>query len=677
MPRPVKTSALLLLVHATLCADVTSLDDIIIHEGHETSLIGEAISSSEGVITQSEIASRPVLRTGEILEFVPGMVVTQHSGSGKANQYFLRGFNLDHGTDFSTSVEGMPINMRTHGHGQGYTDLNFIIPEFIERIDYQKGPYHAEDGDFSAAGSARFSLLNHLKSPFVSLEVGENGYQRTVMGTETKLGESELLLGLEAHHYDGPWKDINEDVKKYNFLARIHRPLSDGDLTFTLMGYQNQWNSADQIPQHAVDEGVISDLGSLDKTVGGESSRYSLSGKWRNDDWLIDAYAIKSELNLFSNFTYFLDDPINGDQFEQVDNRVLYGTNLQRYVDGELGGKTFYQEFGLQVRHDAIDEIALKHTKSREYLSTVRNDNAEVSSLGLFWEGELELSDNLSFNTGLRYDHMQVEVKSNLAQNSGKADDGLVSLKGGLRYTFNDKWDAYVNAGQSFHSNDARGAVITIDPVTQEEVEPVDLLVKAKGAEVGLRFFENNRLNISTALWLLDLDSELLFVGDAGNTEASRASRRYGLELTAYYWISEHFNLDFEAAYSNARFKDDVEGEGNKVEGSLPMVLSAGVSWKPTSNWDTNVRLRHFSSRVLDSHGEKESDPFNVVNIGLGYNKGHWQYGLDVLNLFDSHDQDIAYYYASRISPTVESREDIHFHPIEPRTVRLNMRYNF
>lgn len=677
MSKHLKTSLLLLFLHHILYANEVTLDDITVQEEEKTSLVGEAISSSEGTITQSEIESRPVLRTGEILEFVPGMVVTQHSGSGKANQYFLRGFNLDHGTDFSTTIEGMPVNMRSHAHGQGYSDLNFIIPEFIERIEYQKGPYHAEDGDFSTAGSANFSLMNHLDSPFVSLEAGEDGYQRTVMGTETKTGENRLLLGVEAQRYDGPWEDVNEDVKKYNFLARLNRPLLDGDLTLTLMGYKNQWNSADQIPEYAVEQGIISNLGSLDKTVGGESSRYSLSGKWRNDNWLIDTYAIKYKLDLFSNFTYFLDDPINGDQFEQVDDRVLYGANINRYIDGALGERAFYQQFGLQLRHDDIDEVGLNHTKEREYLSTVRSDKVGISSLGLFWKGDVELTNKLSLNTGVRYDYMQVDVQSNLAQNSGNADDGLLSLKGGLRYDVNDRWNIYANAGQSFHSNDARGATQTIDPISHNKVEPADLLVKAQGAEMGLRFSQNSRLNISTALWLLDLDSELLFVGDAGNTEASRASRRYGLEFTAYYWLSDHLNLDFEASWTDAYFKDSLQGEGNKVEGSVPTVISAGVGWKPTSNWETNIRLRHFSSRLLDSYGEKKSDPFNVVNFGLGYKKGDWKYGLSVLNLFNSDDQDIAYYYESRISNSVNSREDIHSHPIEPRTVRLSMRYSF
>ena len=467
-----RTLIILLFLPHNNYADEIELKEIIVESGHQTSLIGEAISSSEGLITQSEIESRPVLRTGEILEFVPGMVVTQHSGSGKANQYYLRGFNLDHGTDFYTAIDGMPINMRTHAHGQGYTDLSFIIPEFIDRIEYQKGPYKIEDGDFSSAGSARFSLMNTLDSSFISFGIGENGYYRTVLGTNTKVGENQLLFGLEMHKYDGPWSDVNEDVDKYNFLTRLSRPLFDGDLTLTLMGYKNSWNSADQIPKYAVDEGIIDELGSIDTTVGGESSRYSLSGNWVNEEWKINAYMIKYDLDLFSNFTYYLEDPVNGDQFNQVDDRLIYGTDIKRQFQGTLNNKPFFQDLGLQFRHDKIEEVGLYKTQQRNYLSTVRQDQADASSLGLFWKGEMVLSDALSFNLGIRYDYMHVDVKNDIVENSGKTDDGLFSIKSGLRYTFNEQWETYLNAGQSFHSNDVRGAVMNIDPVTGEPVDP-------------------------------------------------------------------------------------------------------------------------------------------------------------------------------------------------------------
>ncbi len=503
-------------------SEATTLESLVIY-GHKTERIGEASSASDGIIGQGEIARRPILRAGEILEFVPGMVVTQHSGSGKANQYFLRGFNLDHGTDFSSSIDGMPINMRTHGHGQGYTDLNFIVPEFIERIDYQKGPYHAEDGDFSTAGSARFQLTRKLAQPMVSLEIGEDQFVRAVGGGNLKTAQGNLFVGIEAQRYDGPWSDIDEDVEKLNAVARDTRSLAGGELTTTLMLYDNEWNSADQIPERAVNSGLIDRLGSIDTTVGGESSRFSLSTQWRKNDWQANAYAVQSKLNLFSNFTYFLDDPVNGDQFEQVDDRRLYGGSVNRRIVSQIGDKTLQQFMGVQLRYDDISEVALYRTQARERLGAVRSDSVDEFSIGLFWEGDLDITDKLSANLGVRYDQLYVDVDSDLEANSGSDNDGISSVKGGLAYALNDRWEAYTNIGQSFHSNDARGATIEVDPVSGEAADDVDLLVRGEGAELGLRFYETDRLNVSVAAWLLELDSELLFVGDAGNTEASRA----------------------------------------------------------------------------------------------------------------------------------------------------------
>jgi outer membrane cobalamin receptor len=252
-----------------------SLFEQITVRGHQTDLLGQASSASQGVIGNGEIADRVIARSGEILEFIPGMVVTQHSGSGKANQYFLRGFNLDHGTDFSSFVDGMPVNMRSHGHGQGYTDLNFIIPELVQQIDYKKGAYYAENGDFSAAGSARFNLQNRTQD-WVELGLGSDQYQRLLAKGSAKHGIGDMLLGMELQRYDGPWTDINEDVRKINLIARYSRALGSGQFAVTAMSYDNQWQSADQIPQRAVNAGLIDTFGSLDTTVGGDSSRYSL-----------------------------------------------------------------------------------------------------------------------------------------------------------------------------------------------------------------------------------------------------------------------------------------------------------------------------------------------------------------------------------------------------------------
>jgi hypothetical protein len=304
---------LLLLAGHVSAHDEVLLEEIVV-DGRQINLIGEAVSASEGVVGQSEINLRPLARTGEVLELIPGMVVTQHSGSGKANQYFLRGFNLDHGTDFATFVDGMPINMRSHGHGQGYTDLSFLIPEVIGKMTYRKGAYYADIGDFSGAGGVRIDTAEQLQSDLVGLGYGENGYQRGLVLSDFELGGGNILVAIEHHRYDGPWTDIDEDVGKTNVLLKHSRPLSDGRISIALMGYDNSWNSADQIATRALERVIIDELGSIDETVGGESSRYSLSVNAQNGAWKGSAYVIDYKLNLWSNFTYFLDDETNGDQ---------------------------------------------------------------------------------------------------------------------------------------------------------------------------------------------------------------------------------------------------------------------------------------------------------------------------------------------------------------------------
>ncbi|MEM9101339.1 MAG: TonB-dependent receptor [Pseudomonadota bacterium] len=657
--------------------DEEPVEKMTIHARSEPQ-IGENISASQGSISRGEIEQRPVLRSGEILEFVPGMVTTQHSGSGKANQYFLRGFNLDHGTDFRSEIDGMPINMRTHGHGQGYTDLNFIVPEFIQRIDYQKGPYHAENGDFSTAGSANFHQADTFAHSLIQFEVGEDHYYRSVFAHEITIAQSRLLLGLENHRYEGPWSDIDEDVNKNNVFIKFVNDSHDKVFSVTFMGYQNEWNAADQIPHRAVTNQLIDELGSLDMDVGGESSRYSLSANFDNDDWDATAYFIDSDLELFSNFTYFLDDPVNGDEFEQVDDRQLMGGELVRKFTTPLQSNHIHHTLGIEYRFDDIKKVGLYKTSERQRISQVREDTVEEQSLAVFWKGEMDLTQNLTSNIGIRYDYLDVEVTSDDTRNSGEADDGLLSIKGGLRYQFSNQFYGYLNAGQSFHSNDARGATITIDPISNTLAEPVDLMVRGEGAEVGLHYQEVDQYNLSMSVWYLELDSELLFVGDAGNTEAGRASRRQGIELAGYFWMGESFSTDVELAWSHARFRETQEGEGDHIEGALPFVSSVGINWLPYEHWRTSVRLRYFGERPLDSFSDQESDDFSVVNFALTYQLARWKLDFKVLNVLDSDDHDIDYFYASRLQgEPIEGIEDNHFHPIEPRTLRLQAGYWF
>lgn len=662
----------------------TSADPLSAHileqisvKGRQTDLLGLASSASEGLIGNAEIADRPLLRTGEVLEFIPGMVVTQHSGSGKANQYFLRGFNLDHGTDFASYVDGMPVNMRSHGHGQGYSDLSFLIPELVSQIDYQKGAYHANSGDFSAAGVARFGMQNRTRNA-AELTLGMDNYQRLLLKGNVKQGKADVLLAAELQQYDGPWSDINEDVDKRNLLARYSKPVGSGQFALTLMAYENSWNAADQIPQRAVQQGLIDALGSLDTSVGGQSSRNSVSASWYSDAWQWNAYAIKSELDLWSNFTYFLNDPINGDQFEQVDERWIYGSEFSRHWHQQWGEFAVEHVVGVQLRYDDIGEVGLFNTQQRQRLSTVRQDAVQQGSAALFSQSTLQLNSDWNAHLGLRYDYFSVDVSSDLAANSGEATEGITSLKAGLSYQFAANWQAYFNAGQGFHSNDARGATTRIDPQSGDNVAPVDLLVRTNGAELGLRFFDYTALNVSAAVWYLDMDSELLYVGDAGTNEPSRASRRYGLEVAAYYWLNSNWSLDTELALTRSRFSQPLEGEGNYIDGALPAVLSMGLIYKADNPWQLSLRLRHFGKRTLDSVNQQRSDATTTVNAGYRYDWQRWQLAVELLNIFDSNNSDIDYFYASRLpGEPAEGIADKHSHPLEPRTARLKLAYRF
>lgn len=670
-------SVTLLFCSLSALADGPHIERVVVY-GKQKDLIGESISASEGVIGAGDIAQRPLLRAGEILEFIPGMVVTQHSGSGKANQYFLRGFNLDHGTDFSINLDGMPVNMRTHGHGQGYADLNFVTPEFIQQINYQKGPYQGMQGDFSVAGSANFSLVSAFAAPFAKAEVGENGYLRTVAVTNLSIGTDNLAIGGEWQQYDGPWTDIDEDINKKNVFLRYRHDTPDSRLHITVLGYDNSWNAADQIPLRAVQQGIIDELGSLDPTLGGDANRYSLSVNWHSSDWLVNAYAISSQLNLFSNFTYYLENQDTGDQFEQVDDRHIYGGTVTHVYSGAVNDMHLHIMTGVDVRYDDIDEVGLYQTLARVRQGTVRSDSVDEYSAAAFIHSELDINENLVAQIGIRYDYLSVDVTSDTPKNSGSANDGITSLKGGLSYIINDAWQTYFNLGQSFHSNDARGAVITVDPATGEAADPVDLLVRGEGAELGLRVARYRYYNASLALWYLENDSELVFVGDAGNTEASRASRRWGIEFSAYYWFTANLTSDIEIAWTDSQYSEDEAGEGNYIEGSLPLVASLGLNWQMNDNWRTDLRLRYFGKRTLDSFKTRQSDTFTVVNANLVYEIGNWQTTLSILNLFDSNDHDIDYWYASRLpGESAEGTEDLHYHPIEPRTLRAGITYLF
>ncbi|MFZ5637342.1 MAG: TonB-dependent receptor [Pseudomonadota bacterium] len=645
--------------------------------GRRDNLIGEANSASEGWLDLEDIERRPLLRPGDLVEYVPGMAATQHSGSGKANQYFLRGFNLDHGTDFSTFVDGMPVNLRTHGHGHGYTDLNFIIPEMIGGLHYRKGPYYADVGDFSSAGTVDFHIADRVDRGFLQLEAGAFGYGRAVAGDSVEVSDALLTWGIEAQTYDGPWKDISEDVRKRNALLRVSWPLGGGEAHAMLLGYENRWNSPDQIPERAVESGIIDRLGSIDTTLGGRSSRSSLSTGWTGRlfgaETTLGAYWIDYRLSLWSNFTYGLDDPPNGDQFRQFDRRQVSGFD----VESVWSGDRWTLSAGLQARRDDIDRVGLSRTRDRRFVSSIRDDRVDERSLGLWVQALWRPSDRWRITLGARHDHYRFDVRALQPENDGRKSDGIASLKAGLAWNVNDALELYANAGQGFHSNDARGTTIRIDPLSGDPVEPVTPLVRTHGEEIGLRWYRPGYWQVTMALWRLALDSELLFVGDAGNTEASRPADRHGVEIGWSVFAGKRNQLALEASWTRARFSD-ADPAGSRIPGAVPLVVSAEWTAEWRNGWYSSLRARHLGPYPLIEDDSVSSDGSLLFNASLGKHWTHWTLELDLLNLFDSRDHDIDYYYASRLpGEPADGVEDLHFHAFEPRSLRLRLTRRF
>jgi outer membrane receptor protein involved in Fe transport len=672
-------------------------------------------SSSEKNVSGDDVNARPFSRPAEALEAVPGLIVTQHSGDGKANQYFLRGFNLDHGTDLAISVDDMPVNMRTHAHGQGYADLNFLIPELIGSVNIRKGPYFADEGDFSSVGSVHVGLFDSIRT-MASMTVGSFGYRRILGITSTKLGDGTLLIAGEANTYNGPW-DNPDSLRKLNGVVRYSRGTPDDGFSLTGMAYANKWNSTDQVPSRAIASGEIGLYGALDPSDGGNSNRFSLSGRWAqtNEGGSSKAnfYVIKSSLNLWNNFTYSLTDPVNGDQFHQYDDRILGGINGSHVFKSQLAGLPMETEIGVQSRYDDI-RLDLNNTVQRQFLSPIRSDAVQEGSVGLFAQNTLHWTDWLRTNVGWRGDFYQTAVNSFFTPaNSGSANAFIGSPKFGVVIGPFAKTEFFVNAGEGFHSNDARGVTITESPTDGSPLQASPFLVKTKGAEIGLRTKLIPKLESSVSLFLLDSASEILFSGDAGDTQASRPSRRYGIEWTNDYRPLSWLTLEGDIALTHARFRGDDPAQaavyaslagfpaaqignapGNYIPGAPNAIASAGIRLGEKTGWFSGLRYRYFGPRPLTEDNAFVSPATGLLKGQLGYRfDSGWRVQLDAYNLLNSHSDQITYAYGSLLksdslfamcfpaagAPTAPAAVcqngvmDRVLHPVEPLAIRLTV----
>lgn len=651
------------------------IEEVVVY-GRAASQIGTATSASEGFVGYADIDLPPLLRVGELVESIPGMVATQHSGTGKANQYFIRGFNLDHGTDFAVSVEGVPINMRSHGHGQGYLDLNFLIPELVETAHFHRGPYAADVGDFTSAASMDFTLATKLDSSQVSATVGEHGFYRLLAAGSNDVGASSVTAAVDATTYEGPWQ-LDEDLEQLKWFASFDRELGAADLRVTLQGFDASWNSTDQIPQRAVRSGLIGATGNLDDDLGGETRRIALTAALSTPSWSLTGYAIDYDFTLLSNFTYFLDNPIDGDEFEQRDSRRIVGL-IYRGDSGErFAASGVRVRWGGDVRFDDIDEVGLFNTVSRQRINTVRDDTVEQLSLAAWSDATWALTERLRVQAGARFDWMDWSVDAFRQPNSGTGSDSLISPKASLAWRVSDGAELYLSAGRGFHSNDVRGATIGVDPASGDPADPVPVLVRSDGAELGLRIEQGERFNATLTAFWLELDSELVYVGDAGSTEANDGSERHGFEAAGFWQANRWLSLNAAYTTTNARFKVD-QGGGREIPGAVESTFTLGANAVFTNGWSASTRVRWLDEAPLSEDNAVRSDASLLVNAGVRYRRGSFETRLDAFNLLDSDDDDIAYFYGSRLpGEAADGVEDVHFHPLEPRSVRLTVAWHW
>jgi hypothetical protein len=692
--RPVNVSAGRQTANATLF--VAASADIVITaprtfrnlaeiENPAENLVGVASAGSEGAITATQLAVRPVNRATEVLETVPGMIISQHSGEGKANQYYLRGFNLDHGFDFSQTIAGFPVNMPTHAHAQGYADANFLIPELVSGVQFRKGPYYAENGDFSTAGSANINYFNVLDRPIVNITGGSFGYGRFLGAASPKVKEGHLLTAFEWERDNGPWDSPN-NKDKYNGVVRYSRGNSRNGMSLTFLGFSNHWHSTDQIPQRAVDEGLISRFGFIEDTDGGETFRYSGAFDWQKsttyDSTRITAYVQRYGVQLFHNFTYFLNDPENGDQFEQFERRWTSGAKVTHRRLGRLGGKPMENLIGVDVRNDSVGgPLGLYHTRATERLSTIRADDVNQVSSGVFGESEIEWSRAFRTTVGLRGDVYHWNVRADNPLNSGDDTSAILSPKVSAAFGPWGGTELYANWGLGFHSNSGLGIMLQSDPVTGDPATSSPAFARSQGAEFGVRTVRFKGLQTTATLWYLDFDSELIYVGDSGSTEEGPASRRLGVEITNYIYPHPWLNLDIDLSFSRARFVDVPAGE-DFVPGALNRVISAGIAVNPPAGVAHGpfggLRLRHFGPRPLVEDNSVESRSTSIVNGELGYKfTERVRLRLDGFNLLNSKVSDIDYFFDSRLRDEPEPVEDIHFHAAIPRSARLALQVSF
>jgi outer membrane receptor protein involved in Fe transport len=692
-------------------------------------LLGTAVTASEGAVDDQEIQLTPAYRPGQLLETVPGLTVTLHSGEGKANQFLMRGYNLDHGTDLDTYVDGMPINQPTHAHGQGYTDLNFLIPELADKITYTKGPYYANVGDFGAVGSVRMSYRDTIADQ-LSATVGTLGYER-LFGAETHaLGNGHLLEAVELQHYDGPFV-VPDDARKENVVVRYSEDGKSSGFSLTAMFYHQVWTNTTDIPERAITEGLVPNrFGSLDPSDGGHAMRASLSANYHTDlgdgQLHASAFYIYSQLNLYNDFTHFLIDPVNGDQEDQFETRNVLGNSVDFTLPGTVGG--FKNEFmvGGLTRYDTLNvgrlpsmgQVALNSAQTaNDPASFSNNDNVNLFAGALYVQTTTHWTPWFRTVFGLRNDYQHgddTDLLSSLHRSAGYSNAGAVGQnlpqpKGSLIFTPSDSLEFYLSGGEGFHSADLRG--VNQSRYVDLGLPTSPLLAKQWGEEVGVRANTTKELTFTLALYNLWQRSETIIDPDIGQDAAGPASERYGFEINTTYELTNWLEFYGSASANHARFTqpfDDGTGHFGRYIQDAPVAAgSLSLYVHDLGQWSGGLTYRYLGPYPLSSGpcvdsaavrdfpdvatscanaptrpGQVNAKGYGQLNLDVRYALPQgWTAGLGIYNLLNTHAAAAEFWYVDRlqneISAYPDGRADVHLHPLEPLMARISLTKQF
>ena len=685
----------------------TTMSQVVV-TASRANLLGAAITASQGVATAEEVKLRPIYRIGQIYETVPGLVVTVHSGEGKANQYLLRGFNLDHGTDFASFVDDMPVNRPTNTHGQGYSDQNFLMPQLVEGIDFTKGPYYAAVGDFGAVGSAHVRLTNELQNQ-VSASVGTLGDEDLFGGGTYRFdSDDRLWAAADVTHVDGPWSPAGE-FNKYNLAARFSHGTDANGFSLTGMYYKSGGRLTTDQSVYAVQDGLIGRYGTLDPSDRSKSERYSLSGHYgvARGDWRFTAnvYGIHSTMTLWNDFTHYLFDQVNGDQEQQDETRNTYGGDAALSLTSHFGSIRSDTTIGVQDRFDTV-YVDRRHTKDRVALNycelanidgtaatpyaalnyACSADRVRLNDLGLYLENTTRWTPWLRTVLGLREEDYQA---SDHSLTEGVRDSGSQTLfqpEGSLIVGPWVKTELYLSAGRGFHSDDVRGVFETV-PLEgiQNLAVKTPLMAPATGEELGVRTNIIPKVQVQVAVFQEDFSSELGYDQDQGEDQASAPSRRQGVEVSGQYrpfpWIELNTDLAFSKARYNASLTDlETFGlSGTYIANAPSFIGSFGVLVDNLGPWYGGLQWRDLGPYpVVDGPEYPKDDGYSEVNLDIGYKVStSFKVQLAIYNLFNTKANAAAYDYTSRLVPNGPEVTGLQVHPLEPISARFTVTATF